>query len=108
MSKAAFWQRGETIDYKNNTTESIEANTVMAFGKRVAVAGMTIAPGEIGSLHVTGVFRFEKAEGEIEAGVEVYLSDEGKISTTASNVAAGFAVEAAAAADATVLVKINA
>lgn len=108
MSKAAFWQRGETIDYRNSTTSAIEANTVMAFGKRVAVAGMTIAPGETGSLHVTGTYRFEKAEGEIAEGEEVYLSAEGKISTTASDVKAGFAVEAAAAADTSVLVKINA
>lgn len=108
MSKAAFWQRGETIDYKNTTTSAIEANTVMAFGKRVAVAGMTIAPRETGSLHVTGIYRFEKAEGEIAEGAEVYLSAEGKISTTASDVKAGFAVEAATAADTSVLVKINA
>lgn len=108
MSKAAFWQRGETVDYRNGTTEVIEANTVMTFGKRVAVAGMTIRPGEIGSLHVTGIYRFEKAEGEITEGAEVYLSAEGKISTTASEVKAGFAVEAAAAADTSVLVKINA
>lgn len=108
MSKAAFWQRGETIDYKNNTAKTIEANTVMTFGKRVAVAGMTIAPGETGSLHVTGVYRFEKAEGEITAGAEVYMTEEGKISATASEVKAGFAAEAAAAADTSVLVKINA
>lgn len=108
MSKAAFWQRGETIDYRNGTTEVVEANTVMTFGKRVAVAGMTISPGEMGSLHVTGIYRFEKAEGEITEGTEVYLSADGKISTTASDVKAGFAVEAAAAADTSVLVKINA
>ena len=60
MSKAEYWQRGESIDYKNTGSSAIEANSVIVLGKRVGVAGMTIQPGETGSLHVKGVFRFEK------------------------------------------------
>ena len=65
MSKAEYWQRGESIDYKNTGSSAIEANSVIVLGKRVGVAGMTIQPGETGSLHVKGVFRFEKDDSEI-------------------------------------------
>lgn len=88
MSKAAYWQRGEALDYVNRTEETIEAGSVIAFGDRVGVAGADIPPGETGSLHVEGVFEVPKGEGAIEAGTDVYFD---------------------VAADAeTVLVKINA
>ena len=29
MSKAAFWQKGESLDYTNSTNAIIEANTIM-------------------------------------------------------------------------------
>ena len=48
MSKAEYWQRGESIDYKNTGSSAIEANSVIVLGKRVGVAGMTIQPGETG------------------------------------------------------------
>lgn len=110
MSKAAFWQRGESLDYPNNTTDKIEANTILVFGTRVGVVGMDIAPGEMGSLHVTGVFEFPKREDEITAGAEVYYSEtDGVITSEAEgNIKAGFAVSGAASEDGTVLVKINA
>lgn len=109
MSKAEYWQRGESIDYKNTGSSAIEANSVIVLGKRVGVAGMTIQPGETGSLHVKGVFRFEKDDSEITAGAEVYVTAAGKMTTTASgNTAAGFATEAAKPAETSVLVNINA
>lgn len=127
MGKAAFWQRGETIDYSNGTTDVIEANTIIIFGSRIGVAGTDILPGETGSLHVTGVFEFPKSSGagEIAAGSEVYYSESSggivaSLGATAAstedeetmvavnNVKAGFAVSGAASGDNTVLVKINA
>lgn len=36
-----------------------------------------------GSLHVKGVFRFEKDDSEITAGAEVYVTAAGKMTTTA-------------------------
>ena len=76
MSKAAYWQRGETLDYKNATDAKIEANTVISFGGHIGVAGTDILPGELGSLHVTGVFEMPKtAAGAVEMGTEVYLTE---------------------------------
>lgn len=109
MSKASFWQRGETIDYTNETTETIEANTIITFGSRIGVAGTDILPGETGSLHVTGVFEFPKSETEIVIGGDVYYSESNGITaSSADGIKAGFAVAGAAAGSSTVLVKINA
>lgn len=110
MSKAAFWQRGESLDFTNATTDMIEANTVMTLGSRICVAGTDILTGETGSIHVAGVFAFPKGEGEITAGAEVYFSEsDGMITSQAEGgVKAGFAVSGAAADDNKVLVKINA
>jgi len=64
MSKAAFWQRGESLDFTNATTDMIEANTVMTLGSRICVAGTDILPGETGSIHVAGGFAFPKRKAE--------------------------------------------
>lgn len=108
MSKAAYWQRGEAIDYTNNTGETIEANTIVALGALVGVAGTDIADGETGSLHITGIWEIEKAESEeLKAGDVVALTD-GKVGKCAEGgTPAGVAVADAAAADTVALVKIN-
>lgn len=115
MSKAAYWQRGDTLDYKNATDTKIEANTVISFGGHIGVAGMNILPGELGSLHVTGVFEMPKTETEaIEMGTEVYFDgagitsakDNGETTPTAYPLA-GYAAQAAAAADTVILVKLG-
>ena len=46
MSKAAYWQRGEAIDYVNKTEETIEAGTVMTLGKHIGIAAEDILPGK--------------------------------------------------------------
>lgn len=109
---AIYWQRGEALDYTNDTADTIEAGTVLTLGSRIGVAGEPIDPEETGSVHVSGVFIFDKtASEEITLGAEVYYdSSAGTITGTSgdSTVAAGYAVEASAADDDTVKVKINA
>lgn len=107
MASATYWQRGEAIDFVNGTGSKIEANEIVAFGSRVGVAGSDIAAGETGALHVTGVFEMPKKENEaISAGADVYWSADGVTATEGSNPKAGYAIEAAVAADATVKVKL--
>lgn len=111
MATAAFWQRGETIDRVNNTAKTIEANTIQVIGKRIGVVAMEAAPGQKYSVNVVGVYSFPKKASEaIAAGAEVYWdSTNGVITATAgSNILAGYAIADAAAADATVSIKINA
>ncbi|MEY8518806.1 DUF2190 family protein [Lachnospiraceae bacterium 29-84] len=108
MSKAAYWQRGEALDYRNTTDTKIEGNTVIPFGSHIGVAGTDILPGELGSLHVTGVFEIPKTDAAaIEMGAEVYFDGNGITATKGdSTIPAGYAAQAAAAADTVILVKL--
>ena len=116
MSKAAYWQRGETLDYTNPGTSTIEANTVISFGGHIGIAGTDILPGEVGALHgelgslvVTGVFEIDKtATGAIEMGTEVYFDGTGITDTKGDDTPlAGYAAQAAAASDTVILVKLG-
>lgn len=115
MSKATYWQRGETLDYKNGTDKKIEANTIISFSGHIGVAGTDILPGELGSLHVMGVFEIPKtATTAIEMGAAVYFDgtgitdaeDDGATSNPTAYPLAGYAAQAAAAADTVILVKL--
>ena len=108
---ANFWHKGESIDYINPTSKVIPANTVVAVGNRIGIAGTEIAPETKGSLVVEGVFILEKktSSEEIELGAEVYLDGEGVTATKpeGSDIVAGWVVESSTATDTTVKVKIG-
>ncbi len=115
MSKATYWQRGETLDYTNTGTETIEANTIIVFGAHIGIAGTHILPGETGALHVTGVFEIPKTEKQaLEMGTVVYFDGSGVTAAENNGAAenpavyplAGYIVQAAAADDAVALVKL--
>lgn len=116
MAKAAYWQRGESLDYVNMTDAVIEANTIIPISGRIGVAGTSINPGEKGSIHVTGVYEIAKASNsEIEMGAEVYFDGAG-ITDAADNrkagaekeeyVPVGYAAQTAAADDESIFVKL--
>lgn len=109
MSKAAYWQRGEALDYTNSTSVVIEANTIIAVGDIVGVAGTDIDPGEIGSLHIAGVFEMPKktTADVIAMGKKVYFDGTGITATSTSNTYAGIAAADSSASDATILVKLG-
>lgn len=99
MAKATYWQKGETVDYKNGTAAKIEAGTIVSLGTRIGIAGTDIAPGEIGSVHVKGVFIVPKGNAALTLGANVYFNaTAGTVSTTDTDVPAGWVIEAAAAA----------
>ena len=58
--KASYWQRGETLDYVNSTSDVIEAGTVLDLTSRIGIIEDNINPGEQGCVNVTGVFQMEK------------------------------------------------
>lgn len=104
--KATFWQRGETLDYKNNTDAVIEENTVIDLGTRIGITGTYINPGETGSLHVCGIYEMpKKDETAIELGAAVYFDSTG-ITATEGSTPAGYAAAYAADVDRVVLVKL--
>lgn len=109
--KAIYWQRGEAIDYLNETDRTIEAGELVSFGEMVGVAGADIPPKTVGTLHIEGVFKIPKAKAAIENGVRVCLKD-GKAQKHEDGsedgcVLLGRAVAKAEAEDPEVLVKIN-
>lgn len=110
MSKAAYYQRGETLDYKNSGSETIEAGEIVLVGKRIGIASTLIKPNQLGALDVVGVFAMPKATGAITMGALVYWDAAGENITTTStnNTLAGYAAADAGADDTEVLVKINA
>lgn len=107
MAKAKYWHKGNAIDFINGTDAVIEANTIVAVGKRVGVAGTDIAPGETGSLVMEGVWKFPKGDADVTAGDAVYFNVDGGIITKAdTDIPAGYATETAGAAATEVLVKL--
>lgn len=109
MSKAAYHQRGETLDYTNTGASAIEAGTILTIGKRIGVAATLIQPKALGAVDVVGVFTMPKTStNAITMGTPVYFDDTGITETASTNVLAGYAVADAAAGDKEILVKINA
>lgn len=107
MAKAAYWQRGESLDYVNSGSNVIEANTIISLGTRIGIVGTNINPGEKGSVHVTGVYEITKSVSEaITMGTAVYFNGTGITTTASGATPAGYAAQAAGEDDEVVLVKL--
>lgn len=108
MANAIWFQKGEVLDYANNTENDLETNTIVSLTTRIGVVGNKIPAGEIGALHVEGVFIMPKAAGAIDLGATVYYSatDDNITTNKTGNVQAGYAVAPAAADEPTVKVKL--
>lgn len=104
---AKYIQRGEVLDYLNSSDSKISAGDVVALGGKVSVAATDIKAGEVGAVAVTGVFEFDKASGEIAVGDILYYDAENEnVTTSASGILCGYAVEGRASADTTVRVNL--
>lgn len=107
--KARYWHKGESLDYVNTTEEKIAAGDVLTLGGRIGVAGTDIAPGELGSVHVSGVYEFAKKDkAAMVVGTVVYLAAEGITTTKTDNTPAGYVAAESSAESGNVWVKINA
>lgn len=107
MTKATYFQRGESLDYLNKTTEKIEAFSIIPLVSRIGIAGDDIEPGDIGSIAVSGVFEMPKKDDTaIPMGTIVYYDGTGITATAASNTPAGYAAGDAAAGDNSIIVKL--
>lgn len=102
-----FWQRGEALDYVNETDALIESGTIIELEDKIGVAACDIAPGSVGSVHVEGVFKFAKGSTALSQGAAVTITN-GTAAAAGSGTKHGYVAAPAAAGDTTVLVKINA
>lgn len=106
--KAVYQQRGETIDFVNNTGATILANDVVTLTNRIGVAATEIPAGAKGSVHVTGVFSVPaETVNAFTVGQTVYLSGETVVTATDGGIVAGFVVEPKTASGAIAYVKIG-
>ncbi|NDY41258.1 DUF2190 family protein [Dissulfurirhabdus thermomarina] len=103
-------QRGDVMPWTNGTGAAVTSGQVVLVGNRVCVALEDIADGAAGQLATCEVWELPKeAALAIAQGVDVYWDDVNKVITTTptANTLAGCAFAAAAAADATVRVKLG-
>lgn len=103
--KATYINPGETIDYLNNTEITIEAGTVLDLTSRIGVAGTTIQPKKIGSVHVIGIFRIVKDNSTVNIGDILYFNGT-QLTTTQDGTPAGWAVETATTEQKEVCIKL--
>ncbi|MEX2388785.1 MAG: DUF2190 family protein [Phycisphaeraceae bacterium] len=101
---------GDAIDF--TPAEDKPAGSVVVLGDLVGITKRPLKAGELGSLHVVGVFAFPKATGAdtaIDAGVSVYWDAGAEQATTESsgNTLLGKTSAAAGDDDATVPVRLN-
>ena len=107
--KAKYCHKGESLDFVNTTEAKFKAGDVLIMGSRIGVAGTDIEPGELGSVHVEGVYEFiKKDKVAMAVGTVVYLSEDGITTTKTDNTLAGYVAAASSAESVSVWVKINA
>ena len=107
---ATFRHDGAAVDYTPDA--AVTAGDVVVQGELVGVAKSDIAASALGALAVEGVFDFAKDTGSasaITAGSLCYWDAGNEVATTTASThkLIGKAVEAAAAADATVRIKLD-
>lgn len=110
MTKAnSFVQKGEVLDFTNNTGSDIGYKDVIASGGRIFIAGENIKSGATGSVNAVGVFEIP-ADNTVafDFGDELYWDNAtGKVTKTVGTYKAGYAADGKALAGAVALVKIN-
>lgn len=103
-------QPGAAMPYTNATAAAIVSGQGVLVGNRLCVAMGDIAIGATGELATQEVWELPKvAATAIGQGVDVYWDDTNKVITNVAtaNTLAGCAFAAAAAADATIQVKLG-
>jgi predicted RecA/RadA family phage recombinase len=105
---AEFYREGGSIDV--TATKALTYHVPVAIGEVVAVPTASAAIGETVTCLTKGVFEIDKKAADVIAqGAVVYLLADGTIGAATADgaIAAGKAWADSAAADTTVLVKIN-
>lgn len=102
-----YVQKGDKFEY--TASGNVAYHGIVVVGSLVGVATKAAVSGDVISCDAVGVFALEKTANEaITQGTVVYVTSAGKITaTSSSNTKVGIAWAAAAAGDATVLVKLG-
>lgn len=108
MAQAKYVQRGETIDFINNTSADIVAGEVISLSNRIGVAATAIPVGTKGAINVMGVYDLPALTTEaFTIGQTVYFKD-GKVQGTETDATpAGWIIEPKSQAGTIARVKID-
>lgn len=112
--KTEYWQKGDALDYKNETTGMIKAGEVVKIQERIGIAGNDIPPGADGTIITEGCFKMPKTSGEeYGVGTTLYIDAENDCVTKESAAAdktaytsVGYAAASAKTSDTYVIVKL--
>lgn len=99
MAKAIYVNKGDTLNYMNpSATDKISAGDVIVIGSKVVVSGCDIAAGEVGTVHVSGVYELPISALAVNVGDTVYWDSVNSVvtKTATSNTEIGYAVETVA------------
>ena len=80
--KAAFVQLGQAIDFV--PSHDVAAGEILVCNGMAGVARLPVKAGELGSLHLSGVYDIDKAPGAIGVGAKVYFDAGSGLATTAA------------------------
>jgi predicted RecA/RadA family phage recombinase len=105
--QARFVHDGKAIDFFPET--DIPAGTVIVHGSLVGVTKLDIGAGQLGAVHVVGVFDVEKSNVAIPLGSKVYWDATAKkaVLNTTGNILLGVAITAVTAEDVSVRVRLG-
>ncbi len=102
--QARFIHDGKAIDFLSEN--AVPAGTVVVALDLVGITKLDIPAGQLGALHVVGVYDVVKDAASIPLGSKVYWDNVAKkaVVTATNNKPLGIAVQAATAEDSTVRV----
>lgn len=103
--QSVYCQRGESIDWVNDTDREVKPNDIIVLGDRIGISGCNIPVGAIGSCHVEGTY-WLKTMDVFTPGATVFWDDAAKSAVNTGTVKAGWACWYNSQMQA-VLVKIN-
>jgi len=76
---ATFVQRGEAVDFV--PTRNVEAGEILRFGSLLGIVKIPVKNGELGALHLSGIYDVVKAAEAISAGSRVFWSETANAAT---------------------------
>lgn len=104
--------KGEVLDWVNTGEDTVFSGAPVVVGSILGVATVDIPAGKSGVVSISEVWELPKAAVAVAQGAPLYFDKDGDpaggvvgsgaLTPTAADITAGFAYEAAAAADATV------
>lgn len=81
--KANFIQRGEAVDFV--PSYDVGAGEIIRFGSMLGVVKVPVRTGELGALHLSGIYDVNKGNETVTAGSKVYWDEQNKVATCDEN-----------------------